>query len=148
MVFLQNSLRSLAGNFGAEFDPKQGIRNPGAGNNAPSQKSRPGETRTPRSRQTSFPLKGELFMLAIQRRMGTSATRIYAQISTSIPHPLHSLLRLLCCSVRGAQPSKARRARDIVRSLRQNPVRRWLRGDIGGFPMEPSAPRRRAPSPR
>jgi hypothetical protein len=26
MVFLQNSLRSLAGNFGAEFDPEQGIR--------------------------------------------------------------------------------------------------------------------------
>jgi hypothetical protein len=26
MVFLQNSLCSLAGNFGAEFDPEQGIR--------------------------------------------------------------------------------------------------------------------------
>jgi len=26
MVFLQNSLRSLAGNFRAEFDPEQGIR--------------------------------------------------------------------------------------------------------------------------
>jgi hypothetical protein len=26
MVFLQNSLRNLAGSFGAEFDPEQGIR--------------------------------------------------------------------------------------------------------------------------
>ena len=31
MVFLQNSLRSLAGNFGAEFDPEQGIRIPEQG---------------------------------------------------------------------------------------------------------------------
>jgi hypothetical protein len=31
MVFLQNSLRSLAGNFRAEFDPEQGIRIPEQG---------------------------------------------------------------------------------------------------------------------
>jgi hypothetical protein len=31
VVFLQNSLRNLAGNFRAEFDPEQGIRIPGQG---------------------------------------------------------------------------------------------------------------------
>jgi hypothetical protein len=31
MVFLQNSLRNLAGNFRAEFDPEQGIRIPEQG---------------------------------------------------------------------------------------------------------------------
>ena len=31
MIFLQNSLRSLAGNFRAEFDPEQGIRIPEQG---------------------------------------------------------------------------------------------------------------------
>ena len=31
MIFLQNSLRNLAGNFRAEFDPEQGIRIPEQG---------------------------------------------------------------------------------------------------------------------
>src|SRR5580693_8020294 len=43
MVFLQNSLRSLAGNFRAEFDPEQGIRIPEQGI-WPSRKFQSGET--------------------------------------------------------------------------------------------------------
>jgi hypothetical protein len=39
MIFLQNSLRSLAGNFRAEFDPEQGIRIPEQGIWRPSRKS-------------------------------------------------------------------------------------------------------------
>jgi hypothetical protein len=43
MVFLQNSLRSLAGNFRAEFDPEQGIRIPEQGIWRPPGNPNPGE---------------------------------------------------------------------------------------------------------
>jgi hypothetical protein len=55
---------------------------------------------------------------------------------------LPSLLRLLCCSVslRGAQPSKPRRAHDIGCFLRQNQSGDGRVANIGGFLAEPCAP--------
>ena len=57
MVFLQNSLRSLAGNFGAEFDPEQGIRIREQGM-ALSRKSQPARLCGARARLAAAALAG------------------------------------------------------------------------------------------
>jgi hypothetical protein len=120
--FLQNSLRSLAGNFRAEFDPEQGIRIPEQGIWRPPRKSQSGET-------------------FVGRRMGTSATRIYAPISITNP-PASLAPPFGSCQRRGVQSSKP--AKPMIKPMILcAPCDKIQSGDgcvanIGGFPAESS----------
>jgi hypothetical protein len=101
---------------------RAGNSNPGAGNLAPSQ--------NPDRDKRHADLRSDL--------------DIYP---ASLAPPASVLFRFLAADAELSLPKPAE-PMILCAPLRQNPVRRWPCGDIGGFPMEPTAPRRRAPSPR